>query len=631
MLLFELEQGCLHGDCLKPNVCRCHFGFVGANCSIQCQCNGHSECAGPEQLDVCLSCQNNTIGAQCTRCKPLFVGDPRNNGQCISCFEYCNGHTPICHSHNFSTSHLSRELLQAGWSRAVEETWIQLIHQGPKTQAICHACSNLTMGEKCEECVPGNFRGSEDRRKTCRPCECHGHGDMCHQVTGEGCNCNNNTESDPQCRTSAMSGTSFPGLSLPGRTLSGSSGMSLPVPVPCWSLQCDKCREYYLGTPTQGHQCYRQMSVDTEYCLDPETQEECNRKPTPLHSRRPVFFAIQPKFMNVDIRLMVDIAQGGVDLFFAPRDDMFIVRYDQVYGGHRVELDPKYIISLAFDQGGKPLVQHPNTSIPVERLVNTSDRYALSYRIIEKSAVGLTTFLTVTDPYSVVIIRGLQNRLVLTLPQDRHDLRSTRFYILVQGAGSRLSDVTFGSLFFRQDQPRIDLFVFFSVFFSCFFLFLAISVVAWKAKQAIEGRRARERQAVEMMHMARRPFASVSVYLDSLHRSSHPQTSKRQVHTTLTSQLCSPLRWKRRHVREHSRSLSYVSQEQDGRVSINSVQRLPDIRPLAVEPTADGIAAIATIIVQLPGGRMARTQLTLASALVLPPRNRTHPHLTTEF
>lgn len=138
------------------------------------------------------------------------------------------------------------------------------------------------------------------------------------------------------------------------------------------------------------------MSVDTEYCLDPETQEECNRKPTPLHAHRPIFFAIQPKFMNVDIRLLVDIAQGGVDLFFAPRDDMFIVRYDETIGGHRVELDPKYIIvTLAFDQGGQPLVQHPNTSIPVERLVNTSDRYTLYYRIVEKTATGLTTFLTV--------------------------------------------------------------------------------------------------------------------------------------------------------------------------------------------------------------------------------------------
>lgn len=268
-------------------------------------------------------------------------------------------------------------------------------------------------------------------------------------------------------------------------------------------------------------------------------------------------------------------------------------------------------------------------------------------------AHGLTTFLTVTDPYSVVIVRGLQNRLVLTLPQDRHDLRSTRFYILVQGVGSSnpTSEVTFGSLFFRQDQPRIDLFVFFSVFFSCFFLFLAVSVVAWKAKQAIESRRARERQAVEMEHMARRPFASVSVFLEPTGRPINSADAKRSVtglpiHQTLASQLCSPLRWKRRHTSRtdshHPHHNSHASggafddhSHPAGRLmgpanGAGSIFRPPDIRPLSVEPTADGIAAIATLIVQLPGGRLARTQLTLASSLVLPPRSRTN-HLTTEF
>ena len=313
--------------------------------------------------------------------------------------------------------------------------------------------------------------------------------------------------------------------------------------------------------------------------------------------------------------------------------------------------------SLAFDQGGQPLVQHPNTSIPVERLVNnTSDRYTLSYHIVEKIASGLTTFLTVTDPYSVVVVRGLQNRLVLTLPQDRHDLRSTRFYILIQGVGSPAVDATLGSLFFRQDQPRIDLFVFFSVFFSCFFLFLAVSVVAWKAKQAIEGRRARERQAVEMEHMARRPFATVAVYLEAVHRGQATlhdgkrtgQNVGLQVHhSTLTAQLCSPLRWKRRqpsrpdpHHHHHPQSQFHATnvlpeQEPIGRSAGTNggggIQpRHIDIRPLAVEPTADGVAAIATLIVQLPGGRLARTQLTLASALVLPPRNRSN-YPTTEF
>jgi hypothetical protein len=43
----------------------------------------------------------------------------------------------------------------------------------------------------------------------------------------------------------------------------------------------------------------------------------------------------------------------------------------------------------------------------------------------------------------------------------------------------------------RQDQLHIDLFVFFSVFFSCFFLFLSVVVVIWKVKQTADMRRAR--------------------------------------------------------------------------------------------------------------------------------------------
>lgn len=34
---------------------------MGANCSIQCVCNGHSNCEGPDKLDKCLECHNNTM------------------------------------------------------------------------------------------------------------------------------------------------------------------------------------------------------------------------------------------------------------------------------------------------------------------------------------------------------------------------------------------------------------------------------------------------------------------------------------------------------------------------------------------------------------------------------------------
>ncbi|KAH8032701.1 hypothetical protein HPB51_001393 [Rhipicephalus microplus] len=53
-------EGCDQGQCVRPNECKCNFGYVGLNCSILCHCNGHSDCAGPDHLDVCTKCHNHT-------------------------------------------------------------------------------------------------------------------------------------------------------------------------------------------------------------------------------------------------------------------------------------------------------------------------------------------------------------------------------------------------------------------------------------------------------------------------------------------------------------------------------------------------------------------------------------------
>lgn len=54
------------------------------------------------------------------------------------------------------------------------------------------------------------------------------------------------------------------------------------------------------------------MTVDKEYCFDPDTQTNCNQNPGALLKGRTVFFAVQPRYLNVDIRITIDVTLGGI-------------------------------------------------------------------------------------------------------------------------------------------------------------------------------------------------------------------------------------------------------------------------------------------------------------------------------
>ncbi|PZC82381.1 hypothetical protein B5X24_HaOG210422 [Helicoverpa armigera] len=527
------SQGCVRGACVQPDVCRCEFGYVGANCTIQCQCNGHSDCEGPDKLDKCIECHNNTMGDQCEKCKPNFVGDPVNNVQCVPCSTYCHGHTSICTS----------EVDAAPTSRDVGGPADPDDYRDGAAKARCVRCANNTDGPRCERCIEGYFRGSDDFRDPCRPCECHGHGDTCDPVTGEKCNCGNNTESDISCQTTSSSKNSA---------------------QECWRYQCVKCKDLYMGDPRNGHQCYKTINIENKLCFDGKSIDECKIKPRPLYPGQTVFVAVNPRYMNVDIRVIVDVTQGAVDLYLSPNDSSFVVSVNSSNGDHAVELDPTY-------HKHEPSRRMPSFDEHVPEEPRVTWYYdKIEYTLADYTAKDLATYVTVDRRNILLRVRNLRNRLVLTLPQNVHDLTHTKFYIVIRARHTEDGAASFGVIFFRQDQLHIDLFVFFSVFFSCFFLFLAACVVAWKAKQAADVRRARRRHVVEMLHMAKRPFAAVTVLLSGGVTSAGPRR-----------------------------------------------RRAPDLRPVAIEPTGDGRAAVTSVLVKLPGGSRVPVRLALASSLVL--------------
>lgn len=351
--------------------------------------------------------------------------------------------------------------------------------------------------------------------------------------------------------------------------------------------------------------------------------------------------------MNVDIRIIIDVTQGDVDFFMSPQDDSFVVSTNKTTGSHQIYLDNRYswvreldgeslhplhitpAIKYEFldgsavvkgrDGGGISGLTSGNVTITPEenqfwtpKIENCKSLSGNGFYVKDKNAKDLSTYITLNQCNTLLRVYGLKNRLVLTLPQVAHNLTTTRFYMALRANPGPTA--SYGLVFFRQDQSHIDLFVFFSVFFSCFFLFLAVCVVIWKAKQAADVRRARRRQFVEMLHMAKRPFASIAVLVNEY------------------SPFCvTPLQGRRNRNRIKAHNLSVVSsgstvQPLTGQLPTTSGTGVSgsgnsrtEIRLVAVEPTSDNLAAVATVFVRLPGKFRTPLGLALGSTLITMP------------
>ncbi|KAL7013836.1 hypothetical protein ACKWTF_015609 [Chironomus riparius] len=535
------NQGCFFGTCVHPNVCKCDFGYVGANCSIACQCSGFSDCAGPEQLDVCLKCMNHTRGSRCEKCEKFYV---KKDGKCESCSTFCHGHTDICVSSDLKDSNATVTELE------------EIISEGPSAEdAVCLNCGNFTNERRCETCLNGYFRGTTNLNEKCRSCLCNGHGNECDPVTGEKCNCGNNTESEQTCPAST----------------SKTDKNTIQI-FHCYMTQCTKCKDSYNGHPKNGHQCYKQITIESRMCInEAKPIEDCEEA---LESGKMQFFQIQPRFLNVDIRIQIDVTDGEIDLQMSSNDDSFIVMTNQSNGFHDVFLDSKYQwVQTTYEDD-------ENTSfIPIVMSAKKSEGSSspIIYKVIDRFAndAALSTYITLKQHNALLRVFGIKNRLVITLPQHIHNLSGTRFFIAIRAVNNAV--FTTGIIYFRQDQLHIDLFVFFSVFFSCFFLFLAVCVVIWKAKQAADMRRARQRYAVEMLNMAQRPYSSV--LLD------------------VTPEL-----------------------QPESQSSPKTIKKSDNYVPVAIETTSDNVAAICTIFIRLPETKLKRRPVCMGSALISAPK-----------
>lgn len=244
-----------------------------------------------------------------------------------------------------------------------------------------------------------------------------------------------------------------------------------------------------------------------------------------------------------------------------------------------------------------------------------SDKF---FHLEKVRAKGLTTFITVDKPETFLFVENIVNRLVVILPNNVHPLKVARFYLVLLGVHYE----SYGSVYMRQDQPHIDLFVFFSVFFSCFFLFLAVCVLLWKAKQMNDARRSRHRSLLEMEHMASRPSAHVIVVVDG--HSGIGDFYGKEMRTSISHQQGSF----KAHVGPNNADGDKLTASTTSTTRATSVGRTQNkkvknfvVHPIAVEYAHDNAVAVATFLFELPGANTARIRSCFGSCMILPGSN----------
>ncbi|KAG5281836.1 hypothetical protein AALO_G00049330 [Alosa alosa] len=176
----------LDGHAKDVEECRCPPGYSGLSCETcasgfervsggqylgtcaGCNCNGHASACDPIS-GYCLSCEHNTEGPQCEKCRPGYFGDP-TRGRADDCKPCPCPYTET--------------------SRRFSDTCF-MDHDN---QATCDACRPGYTGRRCERCAPGYVGNPLQPNGKCVPdstSKCDGRGTV-SSVNSRPCQCKAN-------------------------------------------------------------------------------------------------------------------------------------------------------------------------------------------------------------------------------------------------------------------------------------------------------------------------------------------------------------------------------------------------------------------------------------------------------
>jgi hypothetical protein len=445
------------------------------------KCVGNSTCVNEDPRDVpgsrgyrCDCPQNYTLGEDGLTCEPLCDVFGCVSGRCTApnmCV--CNlGWTGLNCSEDCGCNGHSRCALQ-----------------GPGS---CDRCEENTYGARCEFCMEG-FHGNATQGGSCLTCfeTCNAHSNVCRSDgTGSApvcANCTDNTMGS-FCERCVPGFFQHPDLIL--------AASKLRITVPQYIAttealsQCVPCRCNGHGdtcNPDTGEECPCQDNTVTR-------QSECDLRLGSCYNSQCTSCISSMLYDNTE--LQVDGSpEAGQRCYTVPTSDVVLatrIRRDEL---HHYMVIPKFT-----NVDIRIYVDVDKFSAKALQMYVTSDR-----NLTQDAATKVLDFRS--PPQWNVTVRQKQ---IVRVSSADFDFVSSRFYVTLVGVDEGELSYKF---YFLQPVVTIDLFVFFAVFFSSFFLFLAAVIVVYRVKSGIDSRIQVQQEALQMQTMATRPMAKVNLLL----------------------------------------------------------------------------------------------------------------------
>ena len=299
---------------------------------------------------------------------------------------------------------------------------------------------------------------------------------------GEGCSCQNNSATPVKCQPDASGATAA---------------------TDCHRRQCSECATSFSGRIAfPGHQCFRSLNDELDGCFLP-THLSCARH---AHQGLPLghfmFHALNRQFKDSAMRIVIH--SQSLD----SRVRVLITTDQQaVWAYHRGANGPSLLYGAV--HGVVQSLVYPLNRSSSDKTRQGQDKRKKYYRVVECWWVKESVSWMGGAGASAVQCDVSGGRSVLVVPEEFLAGKDA-LYLVAVGLGPA---PFVGSLVHYEASLRVDLFVFFSVFFASFFLALSVGGVGWALRSVWCRRLAERAEWSEMEALGTRPFAAVRVCL----------------------------------------------------------------------------------------------------------------------